>query len=126
MLLRVRTFTGGPLSTNGFLVSDEDGRAVIIDVPPGTAAEIAKAVRMYGLTLVTVVITHPHWDHFADAGALRERTGAPFAAHLHATPRLMASRTTLFPVSGSVSPPPASPRTAGSTTAIRLSSATTR
>lgn len=100
MALRVRTFTGGPLSTNGFLVSDEDGRAIVIDVPPDSAAEIASAVRMYGLTLATIVITHPHWDHFADARALRGQTGAPIAAHPDATPRLMAARTSLFPVEG--------------------------
>ena len=100
MALRIRTFTGGPLSTNGFLVSDDEGRSIDVDVPPGTATEIAGALRMYGLTLDRIVITHPHWDHFADANALRDLTGAPIAAHPDARPRLQNARISLFPVEG--------------------------
>ena len=100
MALRIRTFTGGPLATNGFLISDDDGRALVVDVAPGTATDIAEAVRMYGLTLSRIVITHPHWDHFADANVLRELTGAPIAAHPDARPRLHDARTSLFPVEG--------------------------
>ena len=100
MALRIRTFTGGPLRTNAFLVSDEDGRSIVVDVPPGTADDIRAALRMYGLTLDRIVITHPHWDHFADPGALREATGVPIAAHPDASPRLQNARTSLFPVEG--------------------------
>lgn len=98
MTLRIRTFTGGPLNTNSFLVSDDDGQAMVVDVPPGTAPEIAAALRMYGLTLGRIVITHPHWDHFADANALRKLTGVPIAAHPEARPRLQNARASLFPV----------------------------
>ena len=100
MGLRIRTFTGGPLATHAFLVSDEDGRSIVVDVPPGTADQLVSALRMYGLTLDRIVITHPHWDHFADAGALRDATGVPIAAHPDATPRLQNARTSLFPVDG--------------------------
>lgn len=100
MALRIRTFTGGPLATNGFLVSDDEGQTLLVDVPPGTATGIAGALRMYGLTLGRIVITHPHWDHFADASALRELTGVPIAAHPGAQPRLQNARTSLFPVDG--------------------------
>ncbi len=100
MTLRIRTFTGGPLATNSFLVSDEEGQAMVVDVPPGTATTIAGALRMYGLTLTRIVITHPHWDHFADANVLRELTGVPIAAHPGARPRLTNARTSLFPVEG--------------------------
>ena len=100
MALRIRTFTGGPLATNAFLVSDDDGRSLVVDVPPGTASEIASALRMYGLRLERIVITHPHWDHFADANALRDLTGVPIAAHPEARPRLQNARTSLFPVEG--------------------------
>lgn len=100
MALRIRTFTGGPLATHAFLVSDEDGRSIVVDVPPHTSDEIASALRMYGLTLERIVITHPHWDHFAGAGALRDLTGVPIAAHADATPRLQNARTSLFSVEG--------------------------
>lgn len=100
MTLRIRTFTGGPLRTNSFLVSDDDGQAMVVDVPPGTSPEIAAALRTYGLTLGRIAITHPHWDHFADANALRELTGVPIAAHPEARPRLQNARTSLFPVEG--------------------------
>lgn len=100
VVLRIRTFTGGPLATHAFLVSDEDGRSIVVDVPPGTAEEIVSALRMYGLALERIVITHPHWDHFADAGALREQTDVTIAAHPDAAPRLQNARTSLFPVEG--------------------------
>ncbi len=100
MTLRIRTFGGGPLKTNSFLVSDDEGQALVVDVSLGTATEIAAALRMYGLTLGRIVITHPHWDHFADANALHELTGAPIAAHPEARPRLQNARTSLFPVEG--------------------------
>ena len=100
MALRIRTFTSGPLATNGFLVNDDDGRSLVVDVPPGAAPEIASALRMYGLTLGRIVITHSHWDHFAEARALRELTGAPIAAHPEAGARPRNARTSFFPVEG--------------------------
>ncbi|HEV2527948.1 MAG TPA: MBL fold metallo-hydrolase [Thermomicrobiales bacterium] len=100
MTLTIRTFTGGPLETHGFLVFDRAGRAIVVDVPPGQAEPIAAGAKSIGATIGQIVITHPHWDHFADAASLRELTGAPIAAHPGAEPRLRDARTSLFPVDG--------------------------
>ena len=100
MTLTIRTFTGGPLETHGFLVFDRAGRALVVDVPPGQAEAIAAGARELGVSIARIVITHPHWDHFADAAALRALTGATIAAHPDAEPRLRDARTSLFPVEG--------------------------
>ena len=91
MTLRVRTFVGGPLETNAYLVADEaTGEAVVIDAPAGVTAEVVAASREAGWRIGRILLTHAHWDHIADAAALREATGAPLAAHPLATDRLAA------------------------------------
>lgn len=81
MSLKVRTFPGGPLATNAYLVTAENGEALVIDAPQDVTEPIAVAANESGATISLIVITHPHWDHIGDAAALRDRTNAPLAAH---------------------------------------------
>jgi len=82
MALSVQTFEGGPVQTNAYLVGDDAaGEAFVVDAPQGVTAEIADAAAIAGMRIVLIVVTHPHWDHIADAAALQTATGAPIAAH---------------------------------------------
>jgi glyoxylase-like metal-dependent hydrolase (beta-lactamase superfamily II) len=89
MSLLVRAFVAGPLETNAYLVADpEHGEAILIDAPPGVTADLLAAVQAAGFQVGRIVITHAHWDHVADAAALRQAAGAPLAAHPLARERL--------------------------------------
>ncbi len=89
MALQVRTFAAGPLETNAYLIGDEaTNEALVIDAPAGVTADLTAAARAAGWRIGRIVITHAHWDHIADAAALKEATGAPLAAHPLAAERL--------------------------------------
>jgi hydroxyacylglutathione hydrolase len=82
MGIKFRTFVGGELETNAYLVADDaTGEAVLIDAPDGVTDEVFAAAAEEGWTIKQIVLTHAHWDHIVDAAALKERTGAPLLAH---------------------------------------------
>jgi glyoxylase-like metal-dependent hydrolase (beta-lactamase superfamily II) len=89
MPLEIVTFPGGPVETNAFLVADSDtGDALVIDAPYATAQAIVAEAKNRGWSIRQIVITHTHWDHIADAKALKDATGAPLLAHPLAVERL--------------------------------------
>lgn len=63
----------GALGTNCFIIPGEDSRAVIID--PASVTEVEMFLNTHGLKPGTIIITHGHYDHFAGAAALREKSG---------------------------------------------------
>lgn len=75
----IRTFLLGPLSTNGYLVS-EGGEAVFVD-PGGDPAPVVEALSREGLTLTHILVTHLHCDHIYGCAALAKATGAPILAY---------------------------------------------
>src|SRR5918998_813070 len=82
MSLEIVTIVGGPIQTNAYLVADTaTGAALVIDAPHETASQIVEEAARRGWTIGQIVITHTHWDHVADAKALKEATGVPLLAH---------------------------------------------
>jgi hydroxyacylglutathione hydrolase len=89
MSLEIVTIVGGPVQTNAYLVADtETGDALVIDAPHETASQIVEEAARRGWRIGQIVITHTHWDHVADARALKEATGVPLLAHPQARERL--------------------------------------
>jgi glyoxylase-like metal-dependent hydrolase (beta-lactamase superfamily II) len=89
MPLEIVRFVGGPVETNAFLVADTaTGDALVIDAPHGTAPQIVAEAARRGWTIGQIVITHTHWDHVADARALKEAAAASLLAHPLAVERL--------------------------------------
>ncbi|MCC6312988.1 MAG: MBL fold metallo-hydrolase [Thermomicrobiales bacterium] len=94
MTLHCETFTGGPFETNAYLVADTDtGEALAIDAPQNTARIIKAAADAKGWRIGQIVLTHSHWDHIADAVAMRDLCEAPIAGPVGAEAALAAPGT---------------------------------
>jgi len=62
--MQMKTFRVGPLSTNSYLLWDEDGEALLIDAAGGSG-EILEFITAKKLKLNLIVATHGHYDHIA-------------------------------------------------------------
>jgi glyoxylase-like metal-dependent hydrolase (beta-lactamase superfamily II) len=72
----------GPVATFGYLVADTAaGVGAVIDVPLGSAEFFLETAKDERLTIQAIWLTHSHWDHTADAPALKRATGAPVFVH---------------------------------------------
>ncbi len=78
-MLKFKTFTGGPYETNCFLLEAPDGN-ILFDAPEGADEHFA------GEKIDLLVLTHGHWDHTADAAAIKRRHGCPVLCHADAVP----------------------------------------
>ncbi len=75
------SFPVGMLACNCSIIGDAlTSKAMVID-PGGDADLILERVKQLDLTVVALIVTHGHFDHFLAAGELHKATGAPI--HLH-------------------------------------------
>lgn len=75
-------FPFGPLQTNAILLGcSKTKKAVIIDASAGCAEPILHKAEEKGSKIEKILLTHSHWDHFADAKELKEKTHAPLYIH---------------------------------------------
>ena len=72
--MKITSYTGGFVQTNGYLIETPDGN-FLIDAPEGIAAWITER----GVRVDEVLLTHQHYDHVTDAAALKT-----LGAKLHA------------------------------------------
>jgi hydroxyacylglutathione hydrolase len=72
--MKITTYTGGFVQTNGYLVETPDGN-FLVDAPEGIAEWIIRR----GVRVDDVLLTHQHYDHVTDAAALKA-----LGARLHA------------------------------------------
>lgn len=79
-MLKVQTFSLGPLQTNAYLLqnSEVEGRAVIIDPGTNPAALLGK---MQGLDIEAILLTHAHFDHIGGLDEVRKRANCPVYIH---------------------------------------------
>lgn len=74
-------FTGGPLDTNAFLISGPSGN-ILIDAPMGTVDWLA------GRQVEALLLTHGHFDHTADAAAVKAAYGCKVGCHPDTLPMI--------------------------------------
>lgn len=76
-----KTFPVPPLGCNCTILGDPITKQAIIVDPGGAHETILKQVQEMGLTIVSVVHTHAHFDHFLASGAIKHATGATLCLH---------------------------------------------
>ncbi len=77
-MIRIRTLPVGPIATNCYVVSDDEGNAFVVD--PGYEYEpILEAIQ--DLRVSHILLTHAHFDHIGGVRAVKEATGALVLIH---------------------------------------------
>ncbi|MBQ9202036.1 MAG: MBL fold metallo-hydrolase [Bacteroidales bacterium] len=82
--MNIEVFTFNPIQENTYLLSDDRGRALIIDPGNSTATEdrcLQQAIDSAGLKLECIVCTHLHFDHIMGINFLQEKYHCDFYAH---------------------------------------------
>ena len=73
--MRVKNLTLGALSTNCYIIADEETNAACIIDPADDARRIYRAIEENGFKPEKIVLTHCHFDHFLGAEELKELCG---------------------------------------------------
>ena len=79
----IRAFCVNPFQMN-CLVCHDEGEAVLIDPGPYADAErdvVLEYIRVEGLVLQKILLTHGHIDHIFDLAYFREAYGCPYVMH---------------------------------------------
>ena len=71
-MLSIQSFVVGPMDNNTYVVSDEQGRSLVIDPGIDSRAVIDSLVAD-GLTPQAIVLTHAHFDHIMGIPDLQSR-----------------------------------------------------
>jgi hydroxyacylglutathione hydrolase len=109
MSLKVKMLTLGMISTNCFIIGDDETQDAIVIDPADDAPAIMKAVAKEGWTVRKILATHAHFDHVLAARDLREATGAPFLLHRDDAPLLGNMQAGVKAFFGLDVPPPPKP-----------------
>lgn len=70
----------GPVQANAYVVSNENGDAVIID-PGAEPGRLISAVKEKEQTPVAVLLTHAHFDHIGAVDEIRDEWSIPVYLH---------------------------------------------
>ncbi len=88
LMLKIEILTVGPFAMNCYLVYDEVSQEGILIDPGGEAGRILDVVDERGVTVRSIVNTHCHIDHVAEASTVQEQLGVPFFIHEEEMPLL--------------------------------------
>lgn len=82
-MLEIKEYILGPVQTNVYLLWDPETRQAVVVDPAWDGDLIAKDLKVLGLTLKSIWLTHGHFDHFAGIASLLAELGrdAPVAMH---------------------------------------------
>ncbi len=80
-MIQFEEFTGGALDTNAFLIDAPEG-SILIDAPQGADAHFVDK------PIHTLLLTHGHFDHTADAEAIRARHECAVYCHAETVPMI--------------------------------------
>lgn len=76
-----KTFSVPPLGCNCSILGDPVTKKAVVVDPGGAHERILREVRDLGLTVVSILHTHAHFDHFLASGEMKHATGATLCLH---------------------------------------------
>ncbi len=85
--MKVETYCGGMVETNGYLIT-RDGLGWAVDAPEGMCDWLLERRRGGGFRLVGLLLTHGHWDHIVDARPIQAEFRVPVWIHRDSAPLL--------------------------------------
>jgi len=101
----VYKFAFGPLQTNAILFGCQvTKKCAVIDPALGSTPAILDQIKTLDLSIEKILLTHSHWDHFADAYELKEKTHVPLYVHALDAPNLQAPGCDGLPLFFSIHP----------------------
>lgn len=79
-MIRVACMVLGPVSTNCYVLINEDSKEAVLVDPADHADQISSFIARNGLKPAAILLTHGHFDHIMAAAELRETYGIPVYA----------------------------------------------
>lgn len=76
-----KTFAVPPLGCNCSILGDPETKQAVVVDPGGNPAQILQEVEGLGLTIMSILHTHAHFDHFLASGEIKKATQAPLCLH---------------------------------------------
>lgn len=78
----IKNFPSGPFATNAYVVACPNTQeAAIVDPAPNSFDVLVAFITANKLTPKQILLTHSHWDHIADAAALKAHYHIPIVMH---------------------------------------------
>ena len=71
-MLKILTMVLGPVQTNVYILANTETREAVVIDPAWDGEVILKQVQQNGWRVVSIWLTHAHFDHFGGAGALAD------------------------------------------------------
>lgn len=72
----------GPYETNAYVLGcEKTGEVAFIDAPLGASIWYQEVLKEHKLKPDKLLLTHSHWDHIADAAAIKEALGIKLYVH---------------------------------------------
>ncbi len=103
-----KTFPVPPLSCNCSILGDLQSKEAIVVDPGGSPERILEVVHTMGFSVIGIVHTHAHFDHFLASGEIKNETGAPLYLHPNDQDlwRILEIQCRMFGVPYVPAPPP--------------------
>lgn len=76
-----KTFSVPPLGCNCSILGDPETKEAVVVDPGGDPVRILDEVQNLGLTVVKILHTHAHFDHFLASGTIKRATHATLCLH---------------------------------------------
>lgn len=82
-MLKIISFTLGPVMTNTYLIADIDSKEASVIDPAGEGSRIVSEAQKQGWRIGNIWLTHAHFDHLAGAGEVADGFDPPPRVALH-------------------------------------------